>query len=148
MSSRWKTAARILVAFLLLMGTWWLWVMRGHEGRTLGRLIDARVISQAHHCRLLFSTGHFRENRHVFECAAGDILDADKGGVAFHPVDFENENHARFFAERIRPLMDGCIQPPVDWKNAVVCNGEGKGLLTEVFTVKAGSRCFVVLDVF
>ena len=44
--------------------------------------------------------------------------------------------------------MDVYIQPPVDWMNAEVWNGEGKGLLTEVYTVKAEGRLFVVLDVF
>ena len=91
-----KTAARILVGLLLLMGTWWLWVVWGHESRTMDRLIAAKVVSPVNDCRLLFSTGYFRENSHVFECAPGDILMADKGGVILHPVDFENENHARF----------------------------------------------------
>ena len=143
-----KTVACLLVVLFVLMGAWWLWVVRGHESRTWGRRVDARVVSAAHQGRLLYSTGYRHENRHVFECEPGDVLEVSQGGVAMHLVDFENEVQAIHFAERIRPLMDGCIQPPVDWPHAVVRHGDGAGLMSQTYTVKVGGRFFVVLDMF
>lgn len=141
-------AMRKLMVLAALAGTWVLWTVVGHEGRTMSRLVDEGVVTPESHCRLLHSTGYGRENKHVYECAPEELLSPEEGGVVWHRVDWENENHARHFEDRIRPLVDGCTAPPVAWQEAVVYNADGKGLLAELFLVKQGGRCLVVLAVF
>lgn len=136
------------MVIFVVVGTWWLWVLWGHEYRSVGRLVRLKVVSPVNHCRLLCSTGYSRENRFVFECEPGDILATNKGGVRLVPVDLEEEGQSSIFADRIRTLMDGCIQPPVNWKEAEVCTGDSEVLLAMVYTVKSGGRFFVAVDVF
>lgn len=143
-----KPAVRIWLVIVFLVGAWCLCVVWGHEYRTLNRLINARLVSNTQHCRRLYSTGHARESRHVFECASADILAADKGGIAFHFLDPEDGSMGRHFSESIRPLMDACIRPPVDWKKAEITHGDGRGLLSMLYRVNAGGRIFVVLEMF
>lgn len=139
---------RGLLGLALLLGAWCLWVVHGHEARTWQRLVNAHVVDPAHHGRLLHSTGYWRENSHVFECPRSVLLPVEKDGVPFYPLDMANENHAAWLADGIRPLVDACVQPPLDWEHVQVWNAEGAGLLSQVFSIRAGDRHFVVLQVF
>ncbi len=136
------------MVIFVVVGTWWLWVVWGHEYRSVDRLVRLKVVSPVNHCRLLCSTGYSRENRFVFECEPGDILAADQGGILFRSVDLGDEHQATIFEERLRGLMDGCIQPLVNWKEAEIYTGDSEVLLAMVYTVKSGGRFFVAVDVF
>ncbi|WP_395753691.1 hypothetical protein [Prosthecobacter sp.] len=140
-------AVLALSVLCTLAGSWWLWVVLGHEERTVGRLVDAGAVARVNHCRLLGSTGYMRENDHVFECALEDVRAANAGGMEWGRMDLADEHDEQLFL-RARRLMDRHVQPPVAWDQAEVWYGDPQGLLGMAFRVNAGGRCYVVLEVF
>ncbi len=137
----------LIVSTLTLVLGWAVWVACNHEQRALARLLDAKAVASVDHIKLLHSTGYLRENTHVFECPALDLLDEPRGGIAFDILTATDPADSDWieFAKR---FVDPHAQPAIDWSSAQIRIGDGKGLLTQVFLVTTPTRNFIVLKVF
>lgn len=137
----------LLVVVVLCVAAWVAWVIQGHEGRTLARLLDTRAVSDTSHVKLLRSSGYLRENSHIFECPEAALLDEPHGGIHFSKLERAEANEATWRAH-VQDLVASHIEPAIDWSTAEVRMGEGRGLLTLVFVVRTSTKNYLVLQVF
>lgn len=137
---------KITLVLIVFMMSAVLWVIGGHEYRTLKRLERSHAVLETRNCQLLYSTGYLKENTHIFECPPQDILSAEKGGLDYTQIIPGKDTEWDF--ARVKPLLDSHIKPEIDWKQATVRSADGKGILSSVYVVNCKNKCYITLETF
>ena len=140
---------------------WWLillpllfaaWIILGHKGDVRFRLEQDRILKPGADFRLIESSGYFRENWHLVECANEDVLAGQPGGLPLDKVIGEKELHDETALYLFRLLKAPFLKLPpelISWEDDPMFSGDLEVSFGDVGVVKTSKgRAFIYLNVF
>ena len=139
------------MAVTLLMLAFMSWVVSGTPWRSIGRLVNEKVVTSRDSVELLWSSGWLRENTNVYRCPKARL---SMSLITHAPF---RESTVADLAEKAIPpntdvqaLLSRHVPTAIDWKKAKIYSGEGDVLLTLITVVvpEEGPDAFIYMDVF
>ncbi|MDB6140897.1 MAG: hypothetical protein JWO94_3969 [Verrucomicrobiaceae bacterium] len=127
------------------------WIVLGTPWRSIGRLVNEKVVTSRDSVELLWSSGWLRQNTNVYRCPKARLC---MPLITHAP--FRESTVAELVETAISPntdvqaLLNRHVPTAIDWKNVKVYSGEGDVLITLITVVlpEKGSDAFIYMDVF
>lgn len=151
-SHKTSTSRRWRWCLILLPVLFAAWIILGHKGNVRFRLEQDHILKPGADFRLIESSGYFRENWHLVECANKDVLAGQPGGLPLDKVTGEKELNDETAIHLFRLFKAPFLKLPpelISWEDDPMFSGGLEVSLGTVGVVKtSNARAFVYLNVF
>ena len=141
----------VLAVLALLMLAFMAWVVLGTSWRSIGRLVNEKVVTSRDSVELLWASGWRRENVNIYRCSKTRLCLPVINGPHFRESTVADlASNGVIPHGEMQALIDRYAPNSIDWKAAKMYTGEGDVLLTQITVVvpENGTDAFIYMFVF